>query len=452
MVTRSTPTLDWHNKQRRPHIQQRALPLVLSFVTASCVQSQEVLTRSYLNTQPEAGVEREHDAGTTDAPDATSPLFTTEHSPRDERRDASFEYTPNLAAPDVVVGTGYFSTCASVFGKLYCWGDNSYGQLGTFPDRPLEWPTRLQVDFVAASIDGGERHMCALNTGGSVYCWGANDDGQLGQGDRNDRYEPTGVYLPEPVRQLSSGESHVCVVTESGQLYGWGWNKEGQLALSDDASDDAQQESDVLTPTLIDRGPWTMVSAGQGHSCGTRTDGTLWCWGRNYNRQVGQYEGERFRTPQQVGADTDWKFVVAGQTHSCALRNNHTLWCWGSNLEGQPYPLGAEWAASEDDPEYASDAEWQTLDTRWMSSCGFTLNGEALCWGRNEEGQLGLNDFEFRNGPTFVAKGGIQISTGLLHTCGVSEDLDVYCTGNNESGELGTGDFQRKNQFTRVRF
>lgn len=435
------------------------LVALICLQAAGCVQSQEVLTRT-TNYLTDAGTPPR--APTTDggASSTGTPFLTDTASPdgpressgsRPIRRDAGSLNTP-VAAADVVVGTGYYSTCASAFGEVFCWGDNTYGQLGVAPDRALERPARVAVALTAVFIDGGERHMCALDTNGAVYCWGNNDAGQLGQGDQEARYTPSRVKLPKRARALSSGESHVCVIDEQAQLYCWGSNNEGQLALDEDTSNDADKSPYVLAPVHVSDASWATISAGQSHTCGTQTNGSLWCWGSNYSRQVGQYEGERFSAPKRVGQDNDWRLAVAGQTHSCALRDDRSLWCWGSNLEGQAYPLGAEWRGSEDDPQYMSGVEWKQVYTRFMSSCGLTLDNEGLCWGRNKEGQLGVQDFELRNKPTFVGRGGIQISIGLLHTCGVTESLDVYCTGDNQAGQLGVGDFERRNQFTRVRF
>lgn len=436
--------------------------------SVGCVQSQEVLTRT-INNLSEAGVGQTQDASYV----PPTPPSSSERKP-DEWSDASFEHPsltdvwpdagfvqPTTTTPEVFVGTGYHSTCASVFGELYCWGDNKYGQLGTPPDRDLERPLRIRVDFVPTVIDGGERHMCALDTRGLVHCWGSNDSGQLGQVEPREWYAPTQVELPEPVRVLSSGERHVCVIGQSAQLYCWGSNQDGQLGLGQrhDEDDDYKENDDDehLRDTMWPAAPvgdnlWLTVSAGQGHTCGIHLEGTLWCWGRNRNRQAGQFDGESFDTPRQVGEDDDWTYVVAGHTHSCALRKDLSLWCWGSNVEGKPYPLGGEWTDAEDDPQYVSGVEWRSIHTRSMSSCGLTLDDEGLCWGRNDEGQLGLGDFELRDTPTFVGRGGAQLSTGLLHACGTTQTLDVYCTGSNESGQLGVGDYESRNEFTHVRF
>jgi hypothetical protein len=45
----------------------------------------------------------------------------------------------------------------------------------------------------ALAIATGESTTCAVLTGSKVYCWGCNSNGQLGTGDTLDRYMPTAV-------------------------------------------------------------------------------------------------------------------------------------------------------------------------------------------------------------------------------------------------------------------
>ena len=68
----------------------------------------------------------------------------------------------------------------------------------------------------------------------------------------------------------------------------------------------------------------------------TRTDHTLWCWGYNARRPARARRHHRPDTaPTQVGTDTNWAHVTAGWHHTCGTRTDHTLWCWGSNDYGQ---------------------------------------------------------------------------------------------------------------------
>src|SRR6478609_365846 len=77
---------------------------------------------------------------------------------------------------------------------------------------------------------------------------------------------------------------------------------------------------------------WQVVSTGFSHTCGIRTDATLWCWGDNEYGQLGLGDQKDRWVPRRVG--TGWVDVTAGG-HSCGIRTDATLWCWGYNGSGQ---------------------------------------------------------------------------------------------------------------------
>ena len=88
-----------------------------------------------------------------------------------------------------------------------------------------------------------------------------------------------------------------------------------------------------LRPEHAPQGTFTQVAAGNGHTCGLKTDGTLACWGRN---DYGQ------STP----ADGTFTQVATGYDHTCGLKTDGTLACWGGNDYGQSTPpAGANSAA-----------------------------------------------------------------------------------------------------------
>ena len=80
-------------------------------------------------------------------------------------------------------------------GTAYCWGDNTFGQLGTSEPtencgsvscttspKPVSSPlfsTPLKFSKIATERTGS----CGLTESGDIYCWGDNGNGQLGQGD-----------------------------------------------------------------------------------------------------------------------------------------------------------------------------------------------------------------------------------------------------------------------------
>jgi alpha-tubulin suppressor-like RCC1 family protein len=90
-----------------------------------------------------------------------------------------------LPAAAKQISAGEFHTCAVlVTGDAYCWGRNDFGQLGTGTAGAFS-STRLAVQGSFTSISVGATFTCGLTTGGAsgrVLCWGDNTYGQLGYG------------------------------------------------------------------------------------------------------------------------------------------------------------------------------------------------------------------------------------------------------------------------------
>jgi len=82
---------------------------------------------------------------------------------------------------------------------------------------------------------------------------------------------------------------------------------------------------------------WVQVDGGRSYSCGLTTEGALYCWGLNEDRQLGIPEQDLVVAPTkvQVEAPDGFRSLGLGQYHGCAIRADRTLWCWGRNSDGQ---------------------------------------------------------------------------------------------------------------------
>ena len=65
-----------------------------------------------------------------------------------------------------------------------------------------------------------------------------------------------------------------------------------------------------------------------------RADGTLWCWGSDDSRQVGDGSSEARLSPTRIRGQ-GWAMVSAGVYDTCGTPQNGSLWCWGGNADGQ---------------------------------------------------------------------------------------------------------------------
>ncbi len=356
--------------------------------------------------------------------------------------------TPKPTRVDLLAA-GPFHTCAIEAGHLLCWGSNAQGELGVGDLVNRSMPTPVSgADWKEVVV--GESHTCARRTAGSVWCWGDGANGQLGVDSKGPLSVPNFVSLPEPVIGLGSTYFHTTAVDGQGALYAWGANAEGQLG-----QDDPFPAMGVARSTPVRVGndsDWIVADAGQGHTCGIRAPGNLWCWGRNSGGElgIGTLDPGQIRVPLRVGAETDWFDVRIGQSTSCALRQTGSLYCWGDNTEGS---LGLGDTNQRNAPtRVGTFDDWVEITVDTFHSCGVRKDGSLHCWGRNLEGQLGLGDQADRMVPTRVdaATDWSAVHAGRFHTCALKRDGSVFCTGQNDEGQLGLGDTTLRVTFTAV--
>lgn len=359
---------------------------------------------------------------------------------------------PDAAVPSgsTLAVVGFDHSCALDAEGLACWGPNAQSMLGLDnAGGGLRTPLRLADSKPYTAVCVGERHSCALRDDGEIECWGENKFGQLGLGDIAARSKPTPLRTGIAFSQVACGGEASCAVAEDGTLYCWGHNHEGMPGQGD-----AYNAPDVLKPqkVMLARGV-RQVSIGQGHVCAVMNSGALYCWGRNSDHQLGLGPAAemQLRAPQQVDVGGLVQHVAAGQEHSCAVRRDGKLFCWGTNGSGQ-LGLGEGAVAQTDVPlQVGTLSDFQEVGANWFHACARRANGILMCWGRNEEGQLGLGDYQPRYTPTRVrgpaAWGAFTVAH--FHTCAVDAE-QLYCWGQNNQGQSGLGDVDRTNEPTRV--
>jgi alpha-tubulin suppressor-like RCC1 family protein len=342
-----------------------------------------------------------------------------------------------LQVTDVRLSAGYTHACAVTGGAMHCWGDDGDGRLGVASADAAAGQAPVTVaggPWIAPAA--GSVHTCALAADGGVWCWGGNANGQLGSGDRASRAEPSQVTLPARAVDVRTAFEFTCALLADASVWCWGYNVEGQLGLGD-----TYPGTDHLQPIQLgSTRDWMFVATGQGHGCGIRAPGRLYCWGRNTESQLGQggTQPQQIRAPVQVGTDADWIEVGCSQSTTCARKRGGSLWCWGAQASGA-LALGdvAPRPAPAQVPTYS---DWSAATVGTFHTCGLRAGGEIWCAGRNTEGQIGAADFVdalpnlMRADPT---AGWVEVRAGRFFTCARKADDSVWCMGTNTARELG---------------
>lgn len=343
------------------------------------------------------------------------------------------------------VSAGAVHTCGiRTSGRLYCWGDDDFSQLGngganTDAGLPVE-VAGGHTDW--ATVSAGGFFTCARRTTGRLYCWGADTFGAVGNGAPN-----ANVSTPVEVagnrtdwRQVSAGNDHVCAKRSTGRLYCWG--NDGTGAVGNGPGTQSQS-----SPVQVAGGAttWSQVSAGFLFTCARRTNGRLYCWGDDGNGEQGNGPGIQFQfaPAEVVGGFTDWTSVAAGVDHACGRRGTGRLFCWGLNNHGQ-VGIGSVNQSRPSPVQVAGGhTDWRQVSLGDRSTCARRANGRLYCWGFDNTGQIGngLPNTDVSS-PVEVAGNATDWGAadgGFLHMCAKRTTGFLYCWGYDSDGQLGDG-------------
>lgn len=353
----------------------------------------------------------------------------------------------------LAIAAGSAHTCAILEGgELRCWGRNNHGQLGisTGADR-LSRPAVVPLAAVRAVSLGGNYdagQTCAVQENGRVLCWGQNNFGQLGTGDMQDRTRPSCVGQLPPVRSLAMGMWHTCAVLSPSAVHCWGFGSAGQLGNGVSGISTAPQLTPLPVVGLPGEGV-DVLALGALHSLMLSTAGFLRAFGLNVAGQLGTtVMGDTRALPADVlfpaRAGVPVKQAAAGYQHSCAVLADESLYCFGDNRLGQ---LGVAVGSQSFAPQLVLEPG-QVAAVALGGDHGCALrsgDGAVLCWGRNEWAQAGGPDFGDRSKivPTPTVVPGLvgvqQLALGSHHSCALLSDGEVRCWGRGEHGQLGDG-------------
>lgn len=198
----------------------------------------------------------------------------------------------NKSVTQIQVG-GMFA-CAIANGAVYCWGNNTYGQLGNNSTTQSNVPVAVfntsgpLQNKTVTQIALGNEHACAI-ADGAAYCWGRNNYGQLGTGNTTNSSVPiavstsTGMSGKVVTNILNGGYSHTCAVAD-GQAYCWGRNNYGQLG--DNSSTDRTSPTAVNVSGVLSGKGVTQLIGGDSYTCSV-ANGRAYCWGDNSFGQLG---------------------------------------------------------------------------------------------------------------------------------------------------------------------
>ena len=286
--------------------------------------------------------------------------------------------------------------------KVYCWGDNLFGQLGTNDSASNNIvPDTVKIDTLGTeltnvdSISAGNLHVCAKTSLGKAYCWGDNSRGQLS----NSVLTTSNYAIPvnrnsleiNNVTAVTAGYEHSCVIT-NGNVECWGNNDEGQLSTGDTNSitdslvfaiDTADDILDNITQMILGRSFSLFINdSNQISSVGNNDEGQL-ATGDTLSRLKTGLTNGPIVSDKVFNGDNSFCFINSDTTGSCVGRNNFNFGRGtATGINTTPVSILNE----------AGDADMTNIT---LISSGYSRHrclarqGELYCFGKNDMGQLG---------------------------------------------------------------
>ncbi len=340
------------------------------------------------------------------------------------------------ATPNGVSAGGEYTCVLLPDGTARCTGRNQFGQLGdgSWTDSSVLVPVSGLT--TATQVVAGDEFACALLAGGTAKCWGLGESGQRGDGSFG-----TFALVPVPVNgltgavALAAGYGHTCAVLSNATMRCWGENREGQLGNGTTANPGTAQPVAVSGITSA-----TAVTTGAYHTCALLGNGTVRCWGRNNQGQLGNGTYSTSSTPVAVSGLTGVAAVSGGGVHTCAALVDGTVRCWGENEHGQ---LGNGTTATSSTPvQVVGIAGAVDVSVGWRHTCALLGDGTVYCWGQNQFAQLGDGTTTQRTTPVRVQNltGAVAVTAGWWHhSCALLGSGTVRCWGRNDWGQFGNG-------------
>jgi alpha-tubulin suppressor-like RCC1 family protein len=347
------------------------------------------------------------------------------------------------------ISTGRNHACGTTAaGEAWCWGSNAQGQLGVPLAQSRHCDAARPCSVRPLAVGGGLRfrHVvagweftCGVTTGDRIYCWGKNDQGQLGTGS-------TATFNPAPssvagnrrYRQVRAWAGAACAITMSRAAFCWGDNSAGQLGNGTDRSS--------RVPTRIGGPPgllWRQLTMGGAHTCGITTGNGAWCWGTNASGQLGDGTKIRRFIPGAVSGALAVAQIEAGLFHTCAATTAGRAYCWG---DGIAIGNGAGLDPVATPTPVAGRRTWDNVSGGSGFTCAVTATARGLCWGSGASGALGngtsLN--QLRPVPVAGSLSFVAINAGSEFACGVGTNGQGWCWGGNSNGQLGDGSLVSK--------
>lgn len=296
-----------------------------------------------------------------------------------------------------------------------------------------------EEDLRSLKLASSKATTCSLNEDKTLDCWGDNSFGQLGSSNSvSNTLTPLKVTKEDDsvlsnVKEIKGGNLFFCSSTELNELYCWGDNTYKQIDSS---------EANVFKAKKIAEGI-DFFSLGLNKVC-YKKDNTVLCRGRNLNNTISDSNNDIVENFVEIKNFNQENFlnidnIILGNSYSL-ISSENKFYSWGDNSEGQMfnslsqssiYPLEVDDSSNLINPNVL-----------------FSIGSNNWCY----KSDLGINCIGFNNNTFFVNENVNSNSSSFInyenegiyeissksydHRC-FSKNSTIFCAGENLFSELG---------------
>ena len=242
----------------------------------------------------------------------------------------------------------YIACAVASDDKAYCWGDNFDARFGNGTSSDSSFPVAVSVSGLLSGktvtgISVGNRSTCTVTSESIAYCWGNNTYGQLANGNNITSSVPVavstaGALSGKTVKAVSTGNLMACAIASDNNAYCWGYNALRQLGNG--TTTDSNIPVAVSTAGVLAGKTLKSISVGGNVVCAVASDNNAYCWGNNIYGQLGNGTTTNSAVPVAVTTSgalsgKTIKSITVGNNSVCAVASNNSGYCWGANYDGQ---------------------------------------------------------------------------------------------------------------------
>jgi len=275
----------------------------------------------------------------------------------------------------------------------------------------------LEFTFVAAGAAAA--HNVAIDTKGRLWAWGRNENGQLGTGDKHNRNAPQivkGINFGEngdgedkdavKIVWAACGRNHTICVDSEGSFYGCGSNKSGQLGVpivwSRQKKNVDDERVEFVKSASATHAKFVKATCGIDFTVLTDENGKMWSFGCPQYGQLGHGDDHEYNmkegtvklayepqpTPKMIRSgdlnqENDYKVVkvCCGHNHVACFCEDGKIYTWGNGGYGR---LGHRVQKDEFSPKRVEiqGGDRNLIPKDAILACGSTATHVSACMGQ----------------------------------------------------------------------